>query len=133
MFYIYNGRIKKINSDYLVRQSHPDNTYSKLDKRPINQPKWDSSCKILNDLIENFFDLEKKNELSKIINDLLNDYLKKKEIRINENAFIQLFKKITIIKNTFKVFRYMIKDYKKIKKFKKNKNLLNYFKIVELK
>ena len=133
LFYIYNGRIKKINVDYLVRQSHPGNTYSKLNKRPINQVKWDSSYKILTNLIKNFFDLEKKNELCQIINDLLNDYLKKKEIRINENTFIQLLKKITIIKNTFKVFRYMIKDYKMIKKYEKNNNLLNYFKIVELK
>ena len=23
LFYIYNGRIKKINADYIVRQSHP--------------------------------------------------------------------------------------------------------------
>ncbi len=134
IFYIYNGRIKKINTDYLVRQSHPGNTYSKLDKRPINKVKWDNSYKILNDIIQNFFDLEKKNELNKIIDDLLNNHLKKKkEIRTKDNTFIQLLKKIIIIKNTFKIFRYMINDYKKIKKFKKNNNLLNYFEIVELK
>ena len=32
-----------------------------------------------------------------------------------KDKFVQLLKKITIIKNTFKVFRYMIKDHKKIK------------------
>ena len=35
LFYIYSGRIKKINVDYLVRQSHLSNTYSKLNERPI--------------------------------------------------------------------------------------------------
>ena len=60
LFYIYSGRIKKINVDYLVRQSHPSNTYSKLNERPIIKESWDGSYKIIHNFVQDLFEFEKK-------------------------------------------------------------------------
>ena len=51
LHYLFNGRIKKIEVDYLVRQYHSENTYIKLSKKLIDKKKWNDSCELIYNFI----------------------------------------------------------------------------------
>ena len=132
LHYLFNGRIKKIEVDYLVRQYHSENTYIKLSKKLIDKKKWNDSCELIYNFITNLFDVKKKIVLNGMLSRLFDNYLKKKnEVRVEKKILIQWLIKITMIKKLFIFLRYIFKDYQNLKINKKNKNIKNYFEVIE--
>lgn len=132
--YLGKGKFYKLKFDYLVRQSHNDNTYHKIDFKSWSSKKNFIIAKnLLLDYLKKLFRFEKNIEIEKMINDYFDNFNKIYSRKQSSKIKILSLLRNTYIKTFIKNIKYYLFDLYKIKKFKKKKDLENYLNLIEKK
>ena len=130
--YLTEGKIIKLENEYLIRQFHGANNYHN-----INKTKWLENTRLKNalSLIINYAKSKNESKYSEKIEKLLNEYFRKIILNLSiskKTSFFRNLKKNLPI-NFIKYVKFLFFDSKNVKKFKKIKEISTYFKIVEQK
>lgn len=130
--YLSNGKIIKLENEYLIRQHHKENNYHKINKKDwLDNNKLSVALKF----IKGYAKSQNNKEDNDKIENLLQKYFDKLIINLSVNeksSFLMKLKNYLPIK-IIKYIKYLFFDSKSVKKFKKTDKVLTYFKIVEQK
>ena len=122
----------KIDSDYLVRQVHPENTYHLYSQKIIDKNEWDKAFITLKTYLQKTFEYKKNFEIDIILKNIT--YKKANTLEKQQKSnIIYLFLKKEFIKTFLKRVKYFLYDVYKVKNFEKTVELNNFIRIVDKK
>ena len=132
VLYLTKGKIMKIDSDYLVRQAHPENTYHLYSKKIIDKNEWDKAFITLKNYLQKTFEYKKNFEIDVILKNVTYEKANTLE-KPQKLTIIYLFLKKEFIKTFLKRLKYFLHDVYKVKNFEKTVELNNFIRIVDKK